>query len=187
MPHNKSSSFFISSKVRIRISEQFFFYTNIQSQKSISLRFFIDLFFSNFTHTDIKLLICSFFLLDQIIGHNNFSLKFKKYKHKREKRVSLTIRWTVNQFSFFQNWFTVSLPKTPGLILYFNNLNNPVGNLCLSFKTILSMVPYLQNYKQFQKFFELKNPSLYFSFYLFNLKHNLILKNYLSYLGLFVI
>lgn len=181
----KNSPFlFFSSKLELKIVEQFLYYTFFRNQNTILI---VDLFFKNFTQLNIKVLICCLFILDCLFVGNFFSIKITRYKIKREKRTAVTIRWSIDNMLFFHKLFMLILPKVIKDSIYIPSMNEPISSMVFTSNTILSMVPYLLNYRQFKKYFEFEKIILNFSFSLVSLKHNYILKNYLSYLGFLVI
>jgi len=182
MELKKNQYYFASFKLDSKLLEQFFFYmdTTCYSKK---VKLTIDLLFNNFTYLNIKLLICCLFVLDQFLGDNNFSLKISKYRIKREKHTALIIRWTVDDFISVQNLFSTTFPKIVGNRVFIPRSNDVRNNLLVDFKGILSFFPYIKNSRVFYKFFENGYALIFFSFQILHLKHNLILKNHLSYLG----
>lgn len=179
-----SQSILLSSKLNLKLLTQFVYHNNSNLGFCALV---IDIFFSNFTHLNIKLLICCLFVFDQLLGGRPFLLKLSRYKVKREKRTSLTIRWTINSLIFVYKLFMVLLPKISKDGVYLPTVGNVISRIKLNFSTILIFIPHLQNYRQFSKFFEFENIIISFSFSLLHLKHNLVLKNYLSYVGFLIV
>ena len=180
--YKKSSNYLNSQKTIFKVNEQFLFYVKLEMTSFFKANSLLKVYFNNFNYLDIKILICSFFFFDKLTNNTGLNFRFRKKNSRNNKRISLTVSWILKNNVLFLDLFNTSFPiATKSSISVLRSSNDM--KLCFD----SHIVRVLNNYKIFNKVFELKKPSICFSFETLHLKHNLLLKNYLAYIGLFVL